>query len=112
MRTLGDKPDLHRQILAKFLIDGQPRLLLKDVDLAVNTIIQSLVDAIATSERVEIRGFGGFSTIPRKALMGRNPKTGEPISVPPRRVVYFKPGLDMRERVDESRLKYPVIRDL
>jgi integration host factor subunit beta len=44
--------------------------------------------------------------------MSRNPKTGEPVSVPPRHVVRFKPGLDLRERVDESRLKYPAIRDL
>jgi integration host factor subunit beta len=94
------------------LASKQPHLPLKDVDLAVNSIIQSLVDAIATGERVEIRGFGGFSAIPRKARMGRNPKTGEPVSVPPRHVVHFKPGLDLRERVDEFRQKYPVIRDL
>jgi nucleoid DNA-binding protein len=55
----------------------QPRVQHLDFDLAVNNIIQSLTDAAVPGERIKIRGFGGFSIIPRKARAGRNPKTGE-----------------------------------
>jgi integration host factor subunit beta len=98
--------------LISVLGSKQPHLSENDINLAVNNIIQSLTNAVSTGGRVEIRGFGGFSSVPRQARMGRNPKTGESISVPPRHVVHFKPGMDMRERVNKSKLKYPVIMDL
>ena len=89
----------------------QPHLQPKDVELAINNVIDTLIDSIANAERIEIRGFGGFTTVPRKARMGRNPKTGEPVSVPNRHAVHFKPGLDMRYKVNESKLVYPNIKD-
>ncbi len=94
------------------LASKQPHLLQKDVDLAVNNIIEILTSAIANGERIEIRGFGGFSTVPRRARIGRNPKTGESVSVPNRYAVHFKPGLDLRDRVNASRLAYPMILDI
>lgn len=90
----------------------QATLLQEDVGLAVNTIIEVLTTAVATGERIEIRGFGGFSTIPRQARIGRNPKTGESVSVPNRHAVHFKPGLDLRNRVNASKLAFPTIKDL
>lgn len=90
----------------------QANLLQKDVELAVNTIIDVLTTAVANGERIEIRGFGGFSTIPRKARIGRNPKTGESVSLPSRYAVHFKPGLDLRNRVNASKQAFPTIKDL
>jgi integration host factor subunit beta len=91
---------------------AKAHLLQKDVELAVNTIIDVLINAVATGERIEIRGFGGFSTIPRQARMGRNPKTGESVSLPSRYTVHFKPGLDLRNRVNASKQAFPTIKDL
>lgn len=79
----------------------QATLLQEDVELAVNTIIEVLITAVATGERIEIRGFGGFSTIPRQARIGRNPKTGESVSLPNRHAVHFKPGRATRSRVQK-----------
>ncbi len=90
----------------------QAHLLQKDVELAVNTIIDVLTTAVAHGERIEIRGFGGFSTIPRKARIGRNPKTGEHVSLPSRHAVHFKPGLDLRNRVNASKQAFHTIKDL
>jgi len=90
----------------------QPTLPLKDVELAVKGIIEIMTAADETHEGIEIRGFGTFTTVAHEARIGRNPKTGETVSVPPRHVVRFKPGLDMRERVGKSLLKYKIIRDL
>ena len=75
----------------------------KDAELAVNKIIDVLTTAVANGERIEIRGFGGFSTIPRKARIVRNPKTWESVSLPSRHTVHFKPGLDLRNRVNASK---------
>ena len=94
------------------LATKQATLLPEDVELAVNTIIEVLISTVATGERIEIRGFGGFSTIPRQARMGRNPKTGESVSLPSRHTVHFKPGLDLRNRVNASKLALPTIKDL
>ena len=97
--------------LIAMLANKQPHLLQKDIDLAVNNIVQVLTTAIASGERIEIRGFGGFSTKSRQPRMGRNPKTGEPVSLPNRQAVYFKPGLDLKERVNASQRIIQVIKD-
>jgi integration host factor subunit beta len=89
--------------LIAMLASKQPHLPHKDVALAIDAIIQTLTDAVAAGQRIEIRGFGGFSTNLRQARLGRNPKTGEAVPVLARRSLHFKPGLDMRQRVDESR---------
>lgn len=90
----------------------QQHLQQKDVELAVNGIVEILSTAVANSERVEIRGFGGFTTVKQSARIGRNPKTGKQVSIVNKHKVHFKPGLDMRDRVCASMSKYKIIRDL
>ena len=67
-----------------------------------NTIIETMSDALARGESIEIRGFGSFSVNYRPARKGRNPKSGEAVSVPAKYVPHFKAGKEMRERVEES----------
>lgn len=71
-------------------------------ELAVNTIFESMVAALARGEGIEIRGFGSFSVRQYGAYEGRNPKTGDLVMVPPKRLPYFKVGKDLRERVNQS----------
>ena len=74
---------------------------IKQVD--VRTIVQKtfdvIVDALARNEKVELRNFGVFKIKERRARQGRNPRTGEKVPVPPRKVVVFKPGLEMKKRI-------------
>jgi len=97
--------------LITLLATKQPHLLPKDIDLAVNNIIDTMIATLVNGNRIEVRGFGAFSTVDRKACLGRNPKTGDAVSLPKRRSIHFKAGLDMREKVDASRLVFPKIKD-
>jgi integration host factor subunit beta len=72
----------------------------KDVEAVVNTVLESIKDALSKEDKVEIRGFGSFRIRHRRAKTGRNPKTGETVSVPPKKVPFFKAGKEMREMVD------------
>ena len=98
--------------LISTIASKQPNLQQKDVELAINCIVEIMIAAIASHEGIEIRGFGSFTTVAHEARIGRNPKTGEAVSVPDRHSVHFKPGQDMRLRVNESKLNYQAIRDL
>jgi integration host factor subunit beta len=80
----------------------QTHLMQKDVELAVKSVLDQISNALARDDRVEIRGFGSFALHHRPARVGRNPKTGEPVHIPPKRVPHFKPGKEMRERVNAS----------
>lgn len=80
----------------------------KDIELAVNQIIDSMIEALAAGKRIEVRGFGSFSLHYRKARAARNPKTGESLMLPEKRVPHFKPGKQMRDGVNESRTKKPI----
>jgi len=82
----------------------------KDVELAVNQIIDSMIDALSQDERIEIRGFGSFSLHQRKARMGRNPKTGESVQLSDKKVPHFKPGKTLREEVDASKTLREIIK--
>ena len=75
----------------------------KYVEAVVNCIVESVVEAMKRDERVEIRGFGNFTMRHYDAYVGRNPKTGEKVHVPAKRMPFFKVGKDLRERVDEGR---------
>ncbi len=75
----------------------------KDIELAVNQIVDSMIETLSQGERIEIRGFGSFSLHYRKARVGRNPKTGETVELPDKQVPHFKPGKSLRERVDQSK---------
>ncbi len=73
-----------------------------DAETAVKVILDAIGNFLAKGDRVEIRGFGSFSLNYRPARQGRNPKSGESVSVPPKYVPHFKAGKEMRERVEES----------
>lgn len=74
----------------------------KEAEVVVNTILSAIGDALAAGDRVELRGFGSFTTRRRNARIGRNPKTGESVHVPAKAVPHFKPGKELRERVDRG----------
>ena len=72
----------------------------KDVELAVRLVIDSITDSLAEQDRIEIRSFGSFSLHHRPGRIGRNPKTGEKVHIASKVVPHFKPGKELRERVD------------
>ncbi|MHB1530216.1 MAG: integration host factor subunit beta [Acidiferrobacteraceae bacterium] len=86
--------------LIEALAAKQPQLDLKDVELAVKELLEQMCMALASGQRIEVRGFGSFSLHERPARVGRNPKTGDSVHVPYKRVPHFKPGKELRERVD------------
>lgn len=89
------KSELIEQIAQK-----QSQLAYRDVELAVKTILEHMAERLASGDRIEIRGFGSFSLHFRPGRVGRNPKTGAPVSLPAKYVPHFKPGKELRERVD------------
>ena len=89
------KSELIKNISAQY-----PHLSVRDIEMATRQMLDYLSDALAEGERIEIRGFGSFSMHVLPAKQGRNPKTGEPVLVPEKRVPHFKPGKELREQVD------------
>lgn len=89
------KSELIAQLAAK-----QPQLDYRDVELAVKELIDRLSTALSAGQRIEVRGFGSFSLHYRPPRVGRNPKTGDSVQVPDKHVPHFKPGKELRERVD------------
>jgi integration host factor subunit beta len=92
------------------LAERYPQLVAKDADYAVKTILDAMVDAMSSGQRIEIRGFGSFSLSRRPPRIGRNPKSGDKVMVPEKRVPHFKPGKELRERVDEM-VGQPIVED-
>ena len=90
------KSELINQLSDKF-----SQLVHKDAELSVKTIIDSLGNTLSNGGRVEIRGFGSFSLNHRPARLGRNPKTGEKVNVPEKFVPHFKPGKELKIKVDK-----------
>ncbi len=88
--------------LIERLIDSHPELSVKDVELAVKTMLDHMTDALSTGERIEIRGFGSFSLHYRAPRMGRNPKTGEAVPLTAKFVPHFKPGKELRDQVNDG----------
>ena len=89
------KSELIAQLAGK-----QPQLDYRDVELAVKELIDQLSTALSVGQRIEVRGFGSFSLHYRPPRVGRNPKTGDSVQVPDKHVPHFKPGKELRERVD------------
>jgi integration host factor subunit beta len=85
--------------LSKHLIEHLDLINKKDADILVKTFLDSIVDSLHRGEGVELRGFGSFRLRDRKARQGRNPRSGVSIHVPPKRVVYFKLGKELRSRL-------------
>ncbi|MBI2988827.1 MAG: integration host factor subunit beta [Deltaproteobacteria bacterium] len=89
------KRDLIEEVNRKF-----PRLSRRDAEIIINSVFDSMVDAMGHGERIEIRGFGSFVIKHRRAREGRNPKSGTVVSVAAKRVPFFKVGKELRLRVD------------
>jgi integration host factor subunit beta len=91
--------------LVRVLNEKLPELQLRDVELALNCILGQLANAIVQGERIEIRGFGSFNLHHRSPRIARNPKTGEAVNLPAKVAIHFKPGKEMRDRVNAARDK-------
>ncbi|MBI3180182.1 MAG: integration host factor subunit beta [Deltaproteobacteria bacterium] len=96
--------------LIQVVATKMPHLSARDVEIVVNTIFDAMTEALNTGDRVEVRGFGSFSVRHRKARRGRNPKTGDAIAVPPKRVPFFVVGAELKDRINEGRIKHPKIK--
>lgn len=88
--------------LIERIADQQDQLSPKDVELGVKLILEEMSQALAEGERIEIRGFGSFSLHYRSSRMGRNPKTGEAVKLEGKYVPHFKPGKELRDRVNDA----------
>lgn len=89
-----------RSELVESLAEQFPQLLPRDVELAVKTLLDTMTQALAEGKRIELRGFGSFVMHHRPPRQGRNPKSGATVMVPEKHVPHFKPGKELRERVD------------
>ncbi len=88
--------------LIERLAEKLSHLPVKDVELAVKEILEMMAQTLSKGERIEIRGFGSFSLHYRAPRLGRNPKTGESVNLTGKYVPHFKPGKELRERVNMS----------
>ncbi len=86
--------------LIQKLAEDNPHLYQRDVERIVATVFDEITMALVRGERVELRGFGAFSVKEREARIGRNPRTGESVPVPEKRVPFFKTGKELRERMN------------
>jgi integration host factor subunit beta len=91
--------------LVHALIEKLPELQVRDVELALNCMLNQMADALVEGERIEIRGFGSFDLRHRPPRIARNPRTGEAVNSPAKVAIHFKPGKEMRDRVDAARDK-------
>lgn len=88
--------------LIEMIANEQGHLAFKDVELAVKCMIDQMGQSLASGDRIEIRGFGSFSLHYRPARIGRNPKTGDSVSLAGKYVPHFKPGKELRDRVNKG----------
>ena len=95
--------------LIETLAQKQTQLAYKDVELAVKNMLEHMATTLANGERIEIRGFGSFSLHYRPPRVGRNPKTGDSVDLTAKYVPHFKPGKEMRERVNESMERVDIV---
>ena len=89
-----------RSELIQIIADQNPHLFQRDVERIVNTVFDEITNAMANGDRVELRGFGAFSVKKRDARVGRNPRTGESVSVNEKHVPFFKTGKLLRDRLN------------
>lgn len=99
---------LTRSELIERLSGRQDLLSVKDVELAVKVIIEHMSETLVDGGRIEIRGFGSFSLHHRAPRLGRNPKTGESVPLGAKRAPHFKPGKELRDRVNDSAETTPI----
>jgi integration host factor subunit beta len=91
-----------RSELVARVAEQNPHLTLRDVEGIVAVVFDQIVSALSEGRRVELRGFGAFSVRDRDARTGRNPRTGSSVAVEAKRVPYFKPGKELRERLNKA----------
>jgi len=91
-----------KSVLIEKIAEKVKSLTKKQTEVVVETVFESIKDALARGEKVEIRGFGNFKLRSRKARKARNPKTGESVDVPPKKVPYFKVGKELREIINKG----------
>jgi len=91
--------------LIEVIAREQNHLAYRDVELAVKCMLEQMSQALATGDRIEIRGFGSFSLHYRPPRVGRNPKTGESVHLAGKYVPHFKPGKELRERVNDGYIR-------
>ena len=92
---------LTKSDLIENVVRRQSHLAPKDIELAVKELLEKMSQTLSKGERIEIRGFGSFSLHFRSPRIGRNPKSGEAVSLSGKHVPHFKPGKELRERVDK-----------
>jgi integration host factor subunit beta len=97
-----DRKTVTKSELIESIVARQEQLSAKDVELAIKTMIDSMARVLATGGRIEIRGFGSFSLHYRAPRIGRNPKTGDAVKLTGKHVPHFKPGKELRDRVNDS----------
>jgi len=86
--------------LIQRIAEKNPHLYHRDVERIINTVFDQIIKALRDGDRVELRGFGAFSVKSRDSRMGRNPRTGDAVKVEAKRVPFFKPGKELRERLN------------
>ena len=74
----------------------------KHAEIVVNTVFDSIIEALCNDQKIELRGFGSFRIRRRQSRVGRNPKTGERVDVPAKRIPYFKPGKELKELINSD----------
>ena len=89
------------ELIARLAVQN-PSLYHRDIERLVNTIFDTITEALVVGDRVELRGFGAFSLREREGRIGRNPRTGEAVSVNAKRMPFFKMGKGMRERLNKD----------
>lgn len=94
--------------LVRLLSTKQPDMEAKDVELAINCMLEQMITALEQGERIEIRGFGSFSLHRHPPRVGRNPKTGAQVALPKTVRIHFKPGKAMKDRVNAARGQYRI----
>ena len=100
-----DARSMMKSELIERIARKQSHLAYKDVELAVKSLLEQMSNSLSNGDRIEIRGFGSFSLHYRPPRSGRNPKTGDSVSLPGKYVPHFKPGKELRERVNNSMKK-------
>jgi len=88
--------------LVELVAEAHDQITRREAEVVINEVFDAISTSLASGGRVELRGFGSFTVKKREPRLGRNPKTGEPVEVPAKIVPHFKPGKELRERVDHQ----------
>ena len=105
VQPTGGEPGKTAVMTKAELVDEVARvvqLTKKQAETIVNIVFDSIVDSLRSGQKIELRGFGSFRTRQRKARVGRNPKTGDRVEVPPKKIPFFKPSKELKDLVNEA----------